>query len=75
MAKKADVRLRLEALFDTLSAESPMVRHCKNCGSEMVNINLLLILANSERSWNIPLPICTKCNRDGYAKFISKEAA
>ena len=75
MAKKADVRMRLETLFDTLCAESPVVRHCKNCGSEMVNHYVVIFFADGKRRWNVPLPICPKCDPEQYKKTTSNRAA
>ena len=65
----------IETLLDGLCAEPPMVHLCKACGSEMINVDVLFFLANNERSWNIPLAICTKCNREKYLEFISRQAS
>ena len=70
-----NLKIEIETLLDTICAQPAMIHLCESCGSEMVNINVVLALANSVRSWNIPLPICTKCNREAYQKFISAPAA
>jgi hypothetical protein len=70
-----NLKFDIETLFDTICAQQPMIHLCENCGSEMVNINVVLVLANSERSWSIPLPICKKCNREKHLKFISRQSA
>jgi hypothetical protein len=71
---KRSLKIEIENLFDVLCAQLPMVHLCEDCGHEMINIDVLFFLDN-ERSWNIPLTICTKCNREGYVKFMSKRAA
>jgi len=70
-----NLKFDIETLFDTICAQPPMIHLCENCGSEMVNINVVLVLATNERSWNVPLPICKKCNREKYLKFISRQSA
>jgi hypothetical protein len=72
---KRRVKIEIETLFDALCVRPPTVHLCENCGLEMINIDVLFFLANNERSWNIPLAICTKCNREEYLKFISRQAA
>lgn len=72
---KRGLKIEIETLLDTISARPPTVHLCENCGLEMINIDVLFFLANNQRSWNIPLAICTKCNRKEYLKFISRQAA
>jgi hypothetical protein len=72
---KRRLKIEIETLFDGISAQPTMVHLCENCGFQMININVSFFLANNERSWNIPLPICTECNREKYLKFISRQAA
>ena len=71
---KRNLKIEIETLLDTISAQLPMAHLCENCGFEMINIDVLFFLANSQRSWNILMPICTKCNREKYLKFISRQA-
>ena len=51
LVKKADLHLRIEALFDTLCTKAPVVRHRENCGSEMVNRVVVFFLGDSKRRW------------------------
>jgi hypothetical protein len=71
---ESDLKIEIETVLDTISTQLPTAHLCDNCGLEMINIEVLFFLANNQRSWNIPLPICTKCNREKYLKFISRQA-
>jgi hypothetical protein len=71
---KKNLKIEIETLLDTISAQLPKAHRCENCGFEMINIDVLFFLANNQRSWNIPLSICTKCNREKYLKFITRQA-
>jgi hypothetical protein len=74
-AGKSATLLSIEALFDALCAQPMTIHLCENCGSEMVNLNVVFFLAHSERSWNIPLPVCPKCDPDEYMKLSPTQAA
>jgi hypothetical protein len=65
----------VEAGLDTLSNRRAVVHSCERCGSEMVNLNATIFLADNEKSWNVSLPICPKCERLEYLGFISSQAA
>ena len=71
---KSDLNIEIETLLDTISTQLPAAHLCQNCGFEMINIEVLFFLANNRRSWNIPMPICTKCNPEKYLKFMSRQA-
>jgi hypothetical protein len=53
----------IEALFDGLSAQPPVVCVCKDCGSEMLQIDTVFFLSGNERGWKLPLPVCPKCDK------------
>jgi hypothetical protein len=65
----------IESLFDTLCAHPPMARLCESCGAEKFNLNATVSLADSDRCWNVRLPVCPKCDRDEYLKLILPGAA
>jgi hypothetical protein len=71
---KRNLKIEIETLLDTISVQLPTAHLCENCGFQMINIDVLFFLANNQRSWNIPMPICTKCDREKYLKFISRQA-
>jgi hypothetical protein len=52
---------KLIQLFDELCTLAPKISVCPHCGSEMVNFDAVFFLSDSERSWNIPLPVCPTC--------------
>ena len=74
-APRSEKIAQIEACLDTLSDRGGTVQTCKHCGSEMVNLDATIFFADSEGSWNVPLPVCPKCERVEYLRFISSQAA
>jgi hypothetical protein len=68
------IRGELETLFDTLSDQAQELRFCKNCGLQMIYIDAMFFLAEGERSWNVPLPMCPKCSRAGLKVVVPRAA-
>jgi hypothetical protein len=67
--------LVLETLFDAFCAQPAVVHHCENCVSETTNLDAKVSIFDSERTWNVFLTVCPKCDQEQYLKFISKRAA
>jgi hypothetical protein len=61
----------IQRLLDTLCAQPSVIHLCQNCGSEMVDLDVMFFLDDGERSWNIPVPVCPKCDREEYLKLMS----
>jgi hypothetical protein len=59
----------LETLLDFLSAEPPTIGLCKNCGSKMLHVDAIFFLSDGDRGWNIPLPVCPRCE-DGVEGLV-----
>jgi len=74
-APRSEMIAQIETCLDTLSNRGATVQTCKHCGSEMVNLDATIFFADSEGSWNVPLPVCSKCERVEYLRFISSQAA
>jgi hypothetical protein len=54
----------LESFLNTISASPPAIRICPDCGSVMMQVEATLFLWPTNRSWNILLPLCPKCDHD-----------
>ena len=74
-APRPEMFKEIESLFDTLFAHPDMARLCENCGDENFNLNVTVSLFDSERSWNLRLPVCPECDRAEFLKLISRDAA
>ena len=51
----------LEAFLDSVSAHPPTGCVCKECRSEMRQVEATVSLWSGDRSWSILLPVCPKC--------------
>jgi hypothetical protein len=65
----------VEAALDVLFTQPVTVHQCQRCGCEMVNLDATIYLAETERRWNVPLPVCPRCDLEEYLKLISLRAA
>lgn len=65
----------VEAALDVLFAQPVTVHQCQHCGCEMVKVDATVYLAETERRWNVPLPVCPRCDLEEYLKLISRQAA
>lgn len=63
-------------LLDQLCGRAHETHTCKRCGAVMTLFDALFFLENEDRSWNIPLPICPKCEPTlELSRYISAKAA
>ena len=65
----------IEGLLDALCAQPTVDSICEHCGSKQINLDATIRVADSERSWNVLLPVCPQCDRAGYLKLISNRVA
>jgi hypothetical protein len=63
-------------LLDELSGRVHQTRSCKRCGAVMTLFGAVFFLENGSRSWNIPLPICPRCEPTmELSTYITSKAA
>jgi hypothetical protein len=60
----------LISLIDELRSRAQTMRTCLHCGSKLVHVDTAFWLSGANRSWNIPLPVCPKC-QDGLENVRS----
>jgi hypothetical protein len=61
----------IEVLLNNLSAP-PLTTHlCQACGSKMLYLEAMFCCFGGDRSWNIPLPVCPRCEDFRSVKTIS----
>jgi hypothetical protein len=68
-----EVAREIEGVLDTLCTQPAVVHLCKFCGSKKVNLEATISIADSERSWNVLLPVCPECDRTEYQKLLSHQ--
>jgi len=49
-------------LVDELCAQSRTLQVCMHCGSALHQVDATLSLWGDDRSWNVSLPVCPKCD-------------
>jgi hypothetical protein len=49
-------------LLDTLHIHGRKDSCCLHCGSPLKRVHAIFFLLESDRTWNVPLPICSRCD-------------